>query len=280
MALVLKRLYQGYFWIFTEKSDPRPADLGLPLMSSPLYPLAIIFCYFYFIYNLGPRLMQNRKPFELKNVLIAYNAIQILSNLYIFYEAIIELFIRTDSWDCQTVDYSVNPRSIHILKVYHIFFLTKLADLLETVFFVLRKRYRQVSFLHVYHHFGMFTMLWVAVKFFAGGHGSWVGLVNSFVHVVMYTYYMLSAIDEKWKSNVAFKKFITQVQMIQFTIFIIIYGRLLLKEDCDYPRLCSYFFVPQNFFMLILFGDFYRKTYLKKRKSAETTEGSQEMKTK
>nr|CAH7714493.1 unnamed protein product [Callosobruchus chinensis] len=146
MALVLKRLYQGYFWIFTEKADPRPGDIGLPLMSSPLYPLAIIFCYFYFIYNLGPKLMENRKPYDLKKVLIAYNAIQIVSNLYIFYE----------------------------------------------VFFVLRKRYRQVSFLHVYHHFGMFTMLWVAVKFFAGGHGSWVGLINSFVHAVIYNSLSLS----------------------------------------------------------------------------------------
>nr|CAI5855023.1 unnamed protein product [Callosobruchus analis] len=174
-------------------------------------------------------------------------------------KAIIEILVYSN-WSCNPVDYSTSPRSIHLLRVYHLFFLTKLADLLETVFFVLRKRYRQVSFLHVYHHFGMFTMLWIAVKFFAGGHGSWVGLVNSFVHVVMYTYYMLSAIDEKWKSNVTFKKFITQVQMIQFTIFIIIYGRLLLKDDCAYPKLCSYFFVPQNFFMLLLFGDFYRKT--------------------
>nr|CAH7714492.1 unnamed protein product [Callosobruchus chinensis] len=156
MALVLKRLYQGYFWIFTEKADPRPGDIGLPLMSSPLYPLAIIFCYFYFIYNLGPKLMENRKPYDLKKVLIAYNAIQIVSNLYIFYE----IYPHTESVSC--------------------------------VFFVLRKRYRQVSFLHVYHHFGMFTMLWVAVKFFAGGHGSWVGLINSFVHAVIYNSLSLS----------------------------------------------------------------------------------------
>ncbi|CAH2008599.1 unnamed protein product [Acanthoscelides obtectus] len=276
MALVLKRLYQGYFWVFTEKADPRPGELGLLFMSSPLYPVAFIFSYFYFIYNLGPRLMENRKPFEIRKLLIAYNAIQILANLYIFYLAVLEMLF-VSNWSCDPVDYSYSPEAIHTLKSYHLFFLTKLGDLLETVFFVLRKRYRQVSFLHVYHHFGMFTMLWVAVKFFGGGHGTWVGLINSLVHAVMYTYYLLSAIDEEWKKNVAFKKFITQIQMIQFTIFIIIYGRLLLKTDCQYPRLCSYFFVPQNFFMLILFGDFYRRTYLKKQNPAPTIEDSEKV---
>ena len=34
-----------------------------------------------------------------------------------------------------------------------IVFYTKLVDLLDTIFFVLRKKSNQISFLHVYHHF-------------------------------------------------------------------------------------------------------------------------------
>ena len=36
--------------------------------------------------------------------------------------------------------------------VMYYYFLNKISDLLETIFFVLRKRSRQISFLHVYHH--------------------------------------------------------------------------------------------------------------------------------
>lgn len=32
------------------------------------------------------------------------------------------------------------------------YFINKLSDLIETIFFVLRKKNNQISFLHVYHH--------------------------------------------------------------------------------------------------------------------------------
>lgn len=35
---------------------------------------------------LGPRLMENRKPFELRKVLIVYNAIQVAFSIWLFYE--------------------------------------------------------------------------------------------------------------------------------------------------------------------------------------------------
>lgn len=35
---------------------------------------------------LGPRFMENRKPFELKNVLIVYNFLQVLFSAWLFYE--------------------------------------------------------------------------------------------------------------------------------------------------------------------------------------------------
>ncbi|KAJ8954310.1 hypothetical protein NQ318_005896, partial [Aromia moschata] len=154
------------------------------------------------------------------------------------------------------------------------------------VFFVLRKKYRQVTFLHVYHHCGMFLMMWLVVKFFAGGAGAYTGPVNAFVHSVMYTYYLLTAIDENGSRVVEripctgsalpkktrnketeLRLFAVQregLEYIQFLTFIIIYSRMLLRHDCSYPKLAPYFFVPQNFFMLILFSDFYRKAYLKK----------------
>ncbi|CAG2064399.1 unnamed protein product [Timema podura] len=43
----------------------------------------------------------------------------------------------------------------------------KVLDLLDTVFFVLRKKNNQITFLHVYHHAAMVFGTWIAVKFLA-----------------------------------------------------------------------------------------------------------------
>lgn len=55
------------------------------------------------------------------------------------------------------------------------YFIMKVFDLLDTVFFVLRKKQSQISFLHVYHHAGMAFGTWVATKFLAGGHITFLG---------------------------------------------------------------------------------------------------------
>jgi len=39
------------------------------------------------------------------------------------------------------------------------------------VFFILRKKNGQITFLHVYHHGSMVLLWWVGVKFIPGGEG-------------------------------------------------------------------------------------------------------------
>ncbi len=48
-----------------------------PLMSSPLPTLLLCATYFYCVKFLGPRIMKDRKPWECKNWLIAYNLAQV-----------------------------------------------------------------------------------------------------------------------------------------------------------------------------------------------------------
>lgn len=56
-----------------------------PLMSSPLPPLGIVMVYLYFCLSLGPNLMKNREPLELEKLMIAYNVIQMIWNVYLLY---------------------------------------------------------------------------------------------------------------------------------------------------------------------------------------------------
>jgi len=59
--------------------------------------------------------------------------------------------------------------------VIWLYFLLKILDLVDTIFFVLRKKQNQVTFLHVYHHVGIVIGSWAAVKYLPGGHVTFLG---------------------------------------------------------------------------------------------------------
>ena len=48
------------------------------------------------------------------------------------------------------------------------YFISKVVDLLDTVFFVLRKKQNQVTFLHVYHHTVTCLFSWGYLKYLPG----------------------------------------------------------------------------------------------------------------
>lgn len=56
-----------------------------------------------------------------------------------------------------------------ILHYSHTYYLIKIIDLLDTVFFILRKKNNQVSFLHIYHHSVMVVGCYCYIKFMSGG---------------------------------------------------------------------------------------------------------------
>ena len=51
------------------------------------------------------------------------------------------------------------------------FYFSKLVEFMDTIFFILRKKNSQITFLHVYHHVTMPFIWWIAIKWFAGGLG-------------------------------------------------------------------------------------------------------------
>lgn len=55
-------------------------------MDTPIPTAAFILCYLAWVVVIGPLYMRDRKPFNLKNTLIYYNAFQVLLSAYMFYE--------------------------------------------------------------------------------------------------------------------------------------------------------------------------------------------------
>lgn len=52
------------------------------------------------------------------------------------------------------------------------------------------------------------------VGLFAGGHVALFGTINAFVHVVMYFYYLLTAVDASYKKSIWWKRHITELQLV------------------------------------------------------------------
>lgn len=81
-------------------------------------------------------------------------------------------------------------------------------------FFVLRKKDEHVSLLHVVHHGIMPMSVWFGVRFTPGGHSTFFGLLNTFVHIVMYFYYMVAAMGPQYQKYIWWKKYLTAFQMV------------------------------------------------------------------
>lgn len=147
-----------------------------------------------------------------------------LRAVFIF-QAIYWTFGQGDfNWRCEGVSYENTHRGRSIAMATYFYFLAKIIDMLDTFFFVLRKKQQHISFLHVYHHSIMVGVSFVAVSFLPGGHSSLLGILNSIVHVLMYFYYLLSAWNLVNIQTLGWwKKLLTQAQMVFFDIYVFLF---------------------------------------------------------
>lgn len=56
-------------------------------MHSPIPVTSILLAYLYFVLKLGPKLMENRPAYDLKNVLVIYNAYQVIFSTWLCLQA-------------------------------------------------------------------------------------------------------------------------------------------------------------------------------------------------
>ncbi|KAH8277190.1 very long chain fatty acid elongase AAEL008004 isoform X4 [Drosophila bipectinata] len=301
MALIMKYI-DSINRYMDSHSDSRTKDW--PMMSSPFPTLAVCLTYVYLVKVLGPRLMENRKPLHLQNTLVIYNAIQVVFSAWLFYECLMggwwgsysfrcQPVDYTDSatsrrigisgwltghysFRCQPVDYSNNPRTLRMVHACWWYYFSKFTEFMDTIFFVLRKKTSQVTTLHVIHHGCMPMSVWFGVKFTPGGHSTFFGLLNTFVHIVMYTYYMFSAMGPQYQKYLWWKKYLTTLQMVQF-ILIMVHAFQLLFIDCNYPKAFVWWIGMHAVMFFFLFNEFYKAAYksrmMKKNAAAALANG-------
>ena len=145
------------------------------------------------------------------------------------------------------------------------YYVSKTIEFTDTVFFIVRKKNNQISFLHVYHHASMAIITWGMLKY-VPGPTTYIGpLCNCFIHTVMYLYYLLSALGPHMQPYLWWKRYLTRMQLVQFVV-VFAFCAHLVRLGASGPLLFfAYVKMVYMVTMLVLFGNFYVQAYRNKK---------------
>lgn len=100
---LFKTINYIYYDFFEEHGDPRLKPY--PLMSSgPWSTIALVALYLYVVKIFGPNYMRDRKPYNLKGVMVVYNFLMVTASGWMFLEGCLLTNFALDLWTCQYVD--------------------------------------------------------------------------------------------------------------------------------------------------------------------------------
>ncbi|XP_074507373.1 elongation of very long chain fatty acids protein 1a [Sebastes fasciatus] len=252
------------FYKFVDvRTDDRIKDYIL--MQSPILMTTILVAYVFFSKYVGPQVMANRKPLRLNKTMIVYNFTMVSFNGYIVYEFLLSGWGTTYTWRCDLVDTSSSPETFRMIRACWLFYISKYFELLDTVFFVLRKKQSQITFLHVFHHSFMPWSWWWGITLTpAGGMGCFHAMVNSAVHVIMYFYYLLSAAGPRFQKFLWWKKYMTAIQLTQFVLVSAHISQYYFMEKCDYQvPMWIHLIWMHGVCFIVLFSNFWIQAYIK-----------------
>ncbi|VDL61377.1 unnamed protein product [Hymenolepis diminuta] len=205
----------------------------------------------------------------LKCLMVIYNFSMVMYSAYMVFEILDLLRITGYGLGCVEFDRAENETQQRFVFMGYMFYFSKFLELLDTLFFLLRGKFDQVTFLHVFHHGAMPPSIWWGIKYTPSGIVYMFPLANSFVHVIMYTYYGMSALG--LYRYLWWKKYLTVLQMVQFCIFIVHQGQVLtpFNWECRFPKVFPLAIVIYAIIFLVLFGNFYVQAYWRRRRLAK-----------
>jgi len=209
------------------------------------------------------RYMKDKKEWNVRSFSRIYNVVQIVLCSYMTYGLAltpIQTILSTDWSNFHLVDFlirvfgsPVHSAFVEWMMIIHYF--SKVLDFVDTFIILVKKDYRRLSFLHVYHHFSIF-LVWGylgrenMLSIESNGIGAFY---NSFIHVLMYTHYLFAS----YGINNPFKQALTQMQITQF------YVLFIHATFCMYyqTHALAYLQFLYMLVMILLFSHFYRQTY-------------------
>ena len=209
-----------------------PTAIELPLVRDPVDAFFCVFLYFVgllfflFVGRITGKL-------ELRGFGVVHNAFLVLLSAYmcvaLFYSQLMVSLSDNKPrssgpiilWNLPVADPD-HPWAFPCAVSFWVFYMSKLVEYADTYIMALKHNYRQLSFLHLYHHSSILLVSWVFLVAAPGGDSYWCAAVNSGIHVVMYSYYLLNLVFPKGGRVRAilfrYKFFITYAQLTQFVL--------------------------------------------------------------
>lgn len=180
-----------------------------------------------------------------------------------------------ETWGCKSA--SNVARSDKILEYGHIVFYVRYLEFFDTFFLILKKKESQLSFLHIFHHAIVPTLMYIGLKFNPVPFNAMLPITNLFVHIIMYAYYGLSTCGPAIQKWLWWKRYLTTLQISQFVLLIIhsihpifLYG---FVTNCRFPSSLIIINTLIGIVFLTLFVSFYRRTYNAKRSQSVSKAG-------
>lgn len=212
-----------------------PLSANLPL-TSPHHALLCSLFYLLFVLTFTPLFRITGFRISLKPLMRVYNLFMVILSAYMGTQSI--LLARQANHSVFCVPQAEGLAGQRMAQLVWIFTYSKVLEFFDTFSMIFEGRLRQVSFLHVYHHLTILSY-WFTILWMSPGSDAYFSLAgNSYIHVLMYGYYLLSSFGySPW-----WKYYITKAQILQFCLFCVqsIYvGYIMTDTKCDFPNVLS-----------------------------------------
>jgi len=227
-----------------------------PLMSTTTaWSLTIAYVTFA---TMAPRAFVQTPPMRPVLLTMGYNLVQIMLCSYMCVEAAVRAKRAGYTLVCNPISYDAPVMA----DLVWLFYVSKLLDFCDTVFIVLAKRWRQLSFLHVYHHSTVFLFYWLNAHYNFDGDVYLTIVLNGGVHVIMYIYYMVAMHTQ----TIWWKPYLTVLQIVQFVLMISHAATMLYRgESCsNLSPTIMWMYFGYIVTMLCLFSLFFVDSYTNK----------------
>jgi len=218
----------------------------------------------------GQSYMASRPRFELRGLLAAWNIFLAVFSIMGVCRTLPEMLytLKTQGMVGTLCIPSFLPRDPVSGIWTWLFVLSKVPELGDTVFIVLRKQ--ELIFLHWYHHL---TVMWYGWYSFSaplhlpvGSTARWFTVMNFTVHSIMYSYFALKALRFKIPKSLAMV--ITSLQLIQMVVGCSVNVVAYQYKQTGYNCGVSYTNIKLSLLMyfsyFLLFARFFYRAYFSK----------------
>jgi len=244
------------------------------LKANPLVPLIGAAVYFDFVFT-ARTIMANRKPFNLRLPLALWSSclaiFSIMGTIRIM-PTMLHVFVHQGLHDSICVEGDMS--GVYGFWAWA-FILSKFPELVDTVFIVLRKQ--KLIFLHWFHHLSVLILVWFGnSEDFSIGH--WFMSMNYTVHAIMYSYFALKAFGFRLPKPLALSITLSQLVQMFWGSYVTGYAfnEYFAGRSCTTSTQGLYISMTCYIAYLILFGNFFIKSYLGPKRPKEKGKSEQE----